>query len=244
MKITVCIPMYNEISTAADTSAQLIEALEDFCGKSGDTYELIFSDDGSVDGCADAVRQDIPTPNGSVRIVKGEVNMGKGAAVRRAALASTGDVVMYTDCDLAYGTAVIGEAVDLMKREDCDIVAGSRAIHPEGYAGYTFIRKLASKVYVKVLTTFAGFRLSDSQCGFKVFRGELARKIFALAETNGWAFDFELFLLAKREGAKVRELPVKIINHRESRISVLRDSVRMLREIARIKKRVSAIGKK
>ena len=244
MKITVCIPMYNEIGTAADTSKQLICALEDFCSESGDTYELIFSDDGSADGCADAVRLDLPTPNGEVRIVKGEVNMGKGAAVRRAALASTGDIVMYTDCDLAYGTDVIGEAVKIMKSESCDIVAGSRAIHPEGYAGYTFIRRLASKVYVKVLTTFAGFRLSDSQCGFKVFRGELAKKIFSLAETNGWAFDFELFLLAKREGAIVREMPVTIINHRESRISVLRDSVKMLREIARIKKRVKKLDKK
>ena len=236
--------MYNEISTAADTSEQLIFALEEFCKSSGDTYELIFSDDGSVDGCLDAVRCDISTPHGEVRKVRGEVNMGKGAAVRRAALAATGDVVMYTDCDLAYGTGVIGEAVEIMRSESCDIVAGSRAIHPEGYAGYTFIRRLASKVYVKVLTTFAGFRLSDSQCGFKVFRGNLAKKIFSLAETNGWAFDFELFLLAKREGAAVREMPVKIINHRESRISVLRDSVRMLREIARIKKRVSSLDKK
>lgn len=244
MKISVCIPMYNEISTAADTSEQLIFALEEFCKSSGDTYELIFSDDGSVDGCLDAVRCDISTPHGEVRKVRGEVNMGKGAAVRRAALAATGDVVMYTDCDLAYGTGVIGEAVEIMRSESCDIVAGSRAIHPEGYAGYTFIRRLASKVYVKVLTTFAGFRLSDSQCGFKVFRGNLAKKIFSLAETNGWAFDFELFLLAKREGAVVREMPVKIINHRESRISVLRDSVRMLREIARIKKRVSSLDKK
>ena len=236
--------MYNEISTVADTSEQLINALESFCKETDDTYELIFSDDGSADGCADAVRLDLPTPNGEVRIVKGEVNMGKGAAVRRAVLASTGDIVMYTDCDLAYGTAVIGEAVEVMKKENCDIVAGSRAIHPEGYAGYTFIRRLASKIYVKVLTTFAGFRLSDSQCGFKVFSGSLAKKIFSLAETNGWAFDFELFLLAKREGAKVRELPVKIINHRESRISVIRDSVRMLREIARIKKRVKKLDKK
>lgn len=244
MKITVCIPMYNEISTAADTSEQLIASLEKFCSKSGDTYELIFSDDGSVDGCLQAVRSDIPTPCGTLRLVRGDVNMGKGAAVRRAALAATGDIVMYTDCDLAYGTDVIGEAVEVMKNESCGIVAGSRAIHPEGYAGYTFIRKLASKIYVKVLTTFAGFRLSDSQCGFKVFRGELARKIFSLAETNGWAFDFELFLLAKREGATIRELPVKIINHRESRISVLKDSVRMLREIARIKKRVASLDKK
>lgn len=244
MKISVLIPMYNEITTAADTSRQLIESLESFCEKSGDSYEIIFSDDGSSDGCRDAVRRDIPTPHGEVRVVVSEENHGKGSAVRRAALASSGDIVLYTDCDLAYGTDVIGEAVELMRRENCDIVAGSRAIHPDGYAGYTFIRRLASKVYVLVLTTFAGFRLSDSQCGLKAFRGPLAKRIFSLAETDGWAFDFELFLLAKREGARVCELPVKVINHRESRISVLSDSVRMLRELSRIKKRVAALDKK
>ncbi len=244
MKISVLIPMYNEITTVADTSRQLIESLESFCEKSGDSYEIIFSDDGSSDGCRDAVRRDIPTTHGEVRVVVSEENHGKGSAVRRAALASSGDIVLYTDCDLAYGTDVIGEAVELMRRENCDIVAGSRAIHPDGYAGYTFIRRLASKVYVLVLTTFAGFRLSDSQCGLKAFRGSLAKRIFSLAETDGWAFDFELFLLAKREGARVCELPVKVINHRESRISVLSDSVRMLRELSRIKKRVAALDKK
>lgn len=243
MKISVCIPMYNEITTVADTERQLVDALEIFCESSGDSYELIFSDDGSTDGCREAISYDIPTPHGEVKCVGDRENHGKGAAVRRAALASDGDIVIYTDCDLAYGTQVIGEAVELMRRENCDIVAGSRAIHPDGYAGYTFIRKLASKAYVKVLTTFAGFRLSDSQCGLKAFRGTLAKKIFSLAETDGWAFDFELFMLAKREGARVCELPVTIINHRESRISVLRDSFRMLRELAKIKKRVAALDR-
>lgn len=244
MKISVLIPMYNELTTVGETSRLLIEFLESFCEKSGDSYELIFSDDGSSDGCRDVVRRDIATPHGELRVVVSEANHGKGAAVRRAALESSGDVVLYTDCDLAYGTDAIGEAVELMRREGCGIVAGSRAIHPDGYAGYTFIRKLASKVYVLVLTTFAGFRLSDSQCGLKAFEGSLARKIFSLAQTDGWAFDFELFLLAKREGARVCELPVKVINHRESRISVFSDSLRMLREIARIKKRVAALDKK
>ncbi len=243
MKISVCIPMYNEITTVADTERSLIDELESFCGKSGDSYEIIFSDDGSTDGCRDAISFDSPTEHGTVRCVGDPENHGKGAAVRRAALAAEGDIILYTDCDLAYGTAVIGEAVELMRREKCDIVAGSRAIHPDGYAGYTFIRKLASKAYVKVLTTFAGFRLSDSQCGLKAFSAPLARRIFSLAETDGWAFDFELFMLAKREGARVCELPVTIINHRESRISVFRDSFRMLRELARIKKRVASLDR-
>ena len=235
--------MYNEITTAADTSETLTREMEAFCAESGDTYEVIFSDDGSNDGCIDAVRDDLPLIHGEIVKVRSDINMGKGAAVRRAVLASTGDIVMYTDCDLAYGTAIIPEAATVMKKNGYELLAGSRAIHPEGYEGYTFIRKLTSKAYLTVLTLFAGFKLSDSQCGFKLFRGDFARRIFSLAETNGWAFDFELFMLAKRENAKIGEYPVKVVNHRESRISVLRDSVKMLRELRRIKKRVASLDK-
>ena len=234
MKISICIPMYNEITTAADTSEALTREMEAFCAESGDTYEIIFSDDGSKDGCIDAVRGDLTLDHGEIVKVKSDVNMGKGAAVRRAALASTGDIVMYTDCDLAYGTAIIPEAVKYMRENGFDLLAGSRAIHPEGYEGYTFIRKLTSKTYLAVLTLFAGFKL---------FEGKLARRIFSLAETNGWAFDFELFMLANREAARIGDFPVKVVNHRESRISVLRDSIKMLRELRRIKKRVASLDK-
>ena len=243
MKISICIPMYNEISTAKDTCETLTREMEAFCAESGDTYEVIFSDDGSKDGCFEAVPVDLPLSHGEVIRIRSEVNYGKGAAVRLAALASTGDIVMYTDCDLAYGTEIIPAAIHEMKTSNYGMLAGSRAIHPEGYEGYTFIRKVTSKTYLAVLTLFAGFKLSDSQCGFKLFRGDLAKRIFSLAETNGWAFDFELFMLAKREGAKMGEFPVKIVNHRESRISVLRDSVKMLRELMRIKKRISSLDK-
>ena len=105
------------------------------------------------------------------------------------------------------------------------------------------MRRLASKMYLKTLSIFAGFKMSDSQCGLKFFTRDLAHKIFSLAETNGWAFDFELFLLAKREKATIAELPVCIVNHRISRISVMRDSVRMLKEVCKIKKRVASLDR-
>jgi dolichyl-phosphate beta-glucosyltransferase len=124
---------------------------------------------------------------------------------------------------------------------DVQMLVGSRAIHPRGYEGYTLIRKITSKTYIRVLSLLTGLKTTDSQCGFKMFTRDTARSIFSLAETNGWAFDLELFLLAKREDAVIAEMPVSIVNHRESRISVLRDSPRMLREILRIKKRVKAL---
>ncbi|MGN1128023.1 MAG: hypothetical protein ACI4T6_03605, partial [Candidatus Flemingiibacterium sp.] len=136
------------------------------------------------------------------------------------------------------GLDVVKRAVDIFEiSPETDIVIGSRNLSSDGYEGYTFIRKLASKTYIKCLALAAGFRLSDSQCGFKCFRHETAQKIFSTCEVDGFAFDFEVLIKAKNLGTKITEMPVKVINHRASKVNVLRDSFRMLRDIRRIKKR-------
>ncbi len=237
--------MYNEISSVALTAEELVRVMDAYCEANGDTYELIFSDDGSRDGTFGAVpkAESLGAVHGTIMALRTDVNYGKGAAVRRAVLVSTGNLVMYTDCDLAYGSAAICEAVDIMKKEKPLMLAGSRAIHPEGYENYTPSRKFASKVYIRILNLITGLKVTDSQCGFKMFDGGLARRIFALAETDGWAFDLELFLLAKRDNASIREMPVKIVNHRESRINLISDSIKMLGEIFRIKNRVNSLDR-
>jgi len=241
MKISVCIPMYNEEKIAADTARTLWQAMDQLRRENGWAFEILFSDDGSRDACARRVRETADAENlDGIRVVGYETNRGKGAAVREAVLASVGDIVLYTDCDLAYGTDVIGEAVARFAPQT-DAVIGSRRLSGDGYEGYTAWRKLASKIYIGVLCTLGGFRLSDSQCGFKAFRGDLARKIFAKCQTNGFAFDFEVLMLAAKCGAHIEEMPVRIINHRESTVHVLRDSVRMLRDLVRIKAHVRKV---
>ena len=245
MKITVCIPMYNESSIVAECVRTLRAACARFAAKSGDEYEIIFCDDGSVDDCADIARREAVSlaadDKVAVRVVGYPDNRGKGSAVRTAFAASTGDIVMYTDCDLAYGTDVIGDAVERLKASGDDILIGSRNVSADGYEGYTFLRKLASKTYIAVLNLFAGFKLSDSQCGFKLFRGEIGRRIFSLCETDGFAFDQEALMIATRMGLSIGEYPVKIVNHRESKVHVLRDTFRMLGDLRRIKKRVKKL---
>lgn len=245
MKISICIPMYNEILTVGSTAEALKNEMERYCRESKNECEIIFSCDGSTDGSYDAVPIGIygdklfPV---EIKRVRSEINQGKGAAVRRAVAASTGDIVMYTDCDLAYGTAPIPEAIKTLISEDCDILLGSRRIHPDGYKGYTAMRKAASKIYISILTAFAGFKLSDSQCGFKVFRGDCARSLFADCSCDGWAFDFEALALAEKKRCVLREFPVSIVNHRESRVNIVRDSLKMISEILRIKKRIKKYG--
>ena len=154
-------------------------------------------------------------------------------------LESCGDVVMFTDADLAYGCDVIGRIYRIFKEnENTDIVIGSRNIAKDGYEGYTLTRKLASKAYIKVLCIAGGLKLSDSQTGCKAFSGKAAKDIFSRCTVNGFAFDFEAILWAQKLGYKFTEMPVKVINHRESKVRLIRDTFRMLRDLRKMKKRI------
>ena len=105
------------------------------------------------------------------------------------------------------------------------------------------MRKIASKTYIRFLCLMGGFRLSDSQCGCKAFTQRAAKEIFSRCETDGFAFDFEALMWADQLGYRIKELPVRIINHRESKIRLMRDSMKMLGDLRRIKKRVRRAAK-
>ena len=232
MRISLVVPMYNESSIIADTAKVLDKYMSEHFG---DDYEIIFADDGSRDGSASIVNELGLT---NVRVVGYSQNQGKGCAVRCGVLASNGDVVLFTDADLAYGVDVIEEAVKILEKGEYPVLVASRAKHRDGYEGYTPIRKLASKTYIKVLNLFGGIKISDAQCGFKGFKGDIAREIFSLCQTNNFAFDLEVILWAQKMKHKIYEMPAKIINHRESKVNVLKDAVRMSKEIFVIKRNI------
>ena len=198
---------------------------------------MIFVNDGSTDGSPETVRE-ASEKDSRIRLCGYETNMGKGHAVRTGVLAATGDLILFTDCDNAYGTEILEKMVGIFSENDADIVVGSRNLSKDGYEGYTFLRKIMSKTYIKVIAIAAGFKLSDSQCGIKGFHREIAHKIFRNCEVNRFAFDLEVLMIAGKLNAKIAEMPVKIINHRESTVHIVRDSVRMLRDVRRMKKRI------
>ena len=235
-KITLIIPMYNEIGIIRDTAS----TLNGYMSSTFDDYEIIFSDDGSKDGSAKIV-SDLDLPN--VRVVGYEQNHGKGCAIRNGMLAAKGEIVMFTDADLAYGTDVIKRAYDMLKDADANMLIGSRNLSADGYEGYTFIRKIMSKIYIKVLCIAGGFKLSDSQCGCKAYKGEAVKKIFERCKVDGFAFDFESILWAQKFGYNIVEMPVKIINHRESTVNVVKDTFKMLGDLRKMKKRIKKESK-
>ena len=231
-KLSVIIPMYNELNNAPKSAVILNEYLTD---KLGGDFEIIFCDDGSHDGCAKAV-EDLNLPN--VRVIGYEKNRGKGAAVRYGIKNSNADIVVYTDCDLAYGCENIYSIYKTVENSGANIVIGSRNLSKDGYEGYTLLRKLMSKLYLKLVSFVSGFKYTDSQCGIKAMTQESAKTIFGYCTIDGFAFDLEVLILADKLKMVVKEMPVRIINHRqsESKVHPISDALKMLSDLRKIKK--------
>ena len=233
MKLSVVIPMYNESANALGCFERLSKYLEN----NFENYEVIFVNDGSRDGTEKIIE---PLCSEKIKLVSYEQNRGKGFAVKSGITAASGDIVMYTDCDLAYGVDVIKSAYSEFVRTMPDILAGSRVLGDGGYGEYSAVRKIASRAFLHLVRLISGLKVSDTQCGFKLIRGDKAKKLFDEITSFGFAFDFEILFLAKKYGMTTVEFPVKIVNHVEavSKVNIVKDSFRMLREVIRIKKSI------
>ncbi len=239
IRLSVLIPMYNEEKIAADTALTLSRFLDGLIPDQ--SYEIVFSNDGSRDRCAESVEA-LALPR--VRVVGYPDNRGKGSAVREGILLCEGESIVYTDCDLAYGCDAVAAVWQKRLESGADIVIGSRNLKADGYEGYTFFRKFMSKCYIKVIALLAGFRYTDSQCGLKCLSRETARELFSRCTVNGFAFDLEMLILADKYHKKVSEYPVRVINHNESdsKVSPVKDALRMIRDVRQIRKRLRGVS--
>jgi len=227
--------MYNESAIVAQTIKTVHDSLSTLYAEG--EFEVLMVDDGSIDDTV-AIANETAASHPEVRIIGYPKNAGKGAAVRHGMLTAVGEIVLFSDCDLAYGHEIFATFVDKLTSSGADIVIGSRKLDEKGYEGYTFLRKVMSRSFLWFIRRYTGLKYSDSQCGLKCFRREIAQRIFAHVETNGWAFDLEALLLAQKMGLSVAELPARIINHRESRVRPVRDAINMLKSARIIKKKV------
>jgi dolichyl-phosphate beta-glucosyltransferase len=197
-------------------------------------WEVIVVDDGSSDGTAEVARQAAEKENLPIELIRHPKNRGKGAAIRTGVLASTGDPLLVSDTDLS---TPLGEWVKLAERLPTHPVAiGSRAIDEALVRKrQPFYRQFMGKTFNAFVRLIAVSGIHDTQCGFKLFRGHVARDLFSRARIDRFAYDVEILYLARREGLAIAEVPVLWFNSPESKVSVVRDSLRMLRDLARIR---------
>jgi dolichyl-phosphate beta-glucosyltransferase len=231
-RASLVIPAFNERKRIEACLREVAQWRRSMPG--GWDWEVLLVDDGSSDATVPAAAQCADRLALPIRILRHDRNRGKGAAIRTGVLASEGDPVLLSDADLS---TPLSEWVKLAERLPTHPVAiGSRAID-EKLVGrkQPLYRRLLGKggnVLVRLLAV-PGIR--DTQCGFKLFRGDVARELFADARIDGFAFDMEILYLARRRGYAIAEVPVRWFNSPESKVSVLRHAVPTLLDLLRLR---------
>jgi dolichyl-phosphate beta-glucosyltransferase len=197
-------------------------------------WEVLLVDDGSADETRGTAQRVAAEAGLDLQILAHETNRGKGAAIRTGVLASSGDPVLVSDIDLS---TPLTEWVKLAERLPTHPIAiGSRALQRDLVRrNQPLHRRLFGRAGNVLVQIFAVPGIHDTQCGFKLFRGDVARRLFRQARIDRFAYDMEILFLARREGIAIAEVPVLWFNSPDSRVSVVRDSFVTLRDLLRIR---------
>jgi len=229
-KYSIIIPAYNESARLGTT----LDRVLGYVSAQDWDAELVVVNDGSRDGTADMVRRYANSHTG-VRLLENPGNRGKGYSIRNGMLNAWGDVLLFSDADLS---APIEESAKLFSaiESGADIAIGSRWLKPEMQTQrQSLLRQFYGRLFNLVLRLVLGLNFKDTQCGFKAFTRDAAQRIFPLQRIERWGFDPELLYLARRSGFKVREVAVHWAHVEGTRISPLRDGLRMFGEALRIR---------
>ena len=229
--LSVIIPAYNE----AQRLLPQVRSVLDYLRAHYPAFELILVDDGSQDGTAAALQTALANEP-RARLLSYRPNRGKGYAIRAGVQASRGAAVVFLDADMSTPIQEIPEA--LKRLEQADIVIGSRNLpssdiraHPPLY------RRLASELFKWMRYLMVGlWSISDTQCGFKAYRGPVARQLFALARVDRFMFDVEILYLAERAGLRIQEMPVRWTDAAGSTVRFWEGLVNMVRDLWRIRR--------
>ena len=193
--------------------------------------EVVVVDDGSIDGTT-VIADQIAAADPRVRVVRTTRNHGKGYAVRTGIQASLGEVVVFTDADGSYGPEQLERVVAARARPRGAL--GPRLGSPAG-AGSP-LRRLASRVFNRVMRLLLGLPFHDTQCGLKGFRRGAAEATFRRARVDGFAFDAEALWIARRLGIEVVEVPVRAEERQGSKVRLGGDALRMVADVWRVRR--------
>jgi len=228
--ISIIIPAYNESARIGNALSEVLR-----CVQERDWHaEIVVVNDGSTDRTA-AIVEEFAQIHPEVRLMDNQKNRGKGYSVRHGMLHAVGEILMFTDADLSAPMKEAERLFDAL-RQGADIAIGSRwldrtrqTVHQPLY------RRFFGRCFNAITRLVMGLPFKDTQCGFKAFRRPVAQTIFQLQRIERWGFDPELLFIALKRGYKIREVPVTWGHDERSRLSYLKDGVKMLEEIAYIR---------
>ena len=228
--ISVVIPCFNESLTIYKN----IEKIKDYLETRFSRYEIIAVNDGSVDDTREELerlRNDC-----GIFIINKKKNEGKGRAVRDGVAASQFDFVLFLDADLAIPIEELAKFMDEAE-SGMDMVIASRFVPGlKIIKPVLWYRKIMERTFRVIrMVIINNYQVKDTQCGFKLFQGKCARKVFPLLSIERFAFDAEIVFIARKLNFKIKELPISLQNPERSSIRIFRDSLNMLIDLLKIR---------
>ena len=222
--LSVVIPAHNEAERIGPTVERVLAYLR---GR-GHSYEVVVVDDVSRDATAEVVAH-FQSRDPRLRLLQRIGPPGKGAAVQAGMLAAGGQRVLFSDADLSTPIEESEKLLAAVEQEGYDIAIGSRGLPDSDLrVRQPWYRETMGRIFNLMVRAVALRRFKDTQCGFKLFRAEVARELFVRQTIEGFAFDVEILYIALKRGLRIKEVPVTWINSPRSTVDPVRDSLRMM----------------
>ena len=228
--ISIIIPAYNEAKRIVPT----VKVVDHYLKDSGKSYEIIVVDDGSHDDTF-SVLSDLSRHHKDLIIKRNEINRGKGCAVRNGVLSSNGKLILVSDADLSTPIEEVEKLLIWISR-GFDITIGSRALKgSEIVVRQHRHREWMGRIFNILVRLFVLRGFKDTQCGFKIFKGDAARDVFKRSRIDGFSFDVEILYIARKLNYKIKEVSVRWANSNDSKVSIIKEPIKMIMELFRIR---------
>jgi dolichyl-phosphate beta-glucosyltransferase len=234
MELSIVIPAFNEAERISDSLTRIFKYLD----SAGISAEVLVVDDGSRDETAERVAEF--KEGDRLRFIRLDANQGKGAAVRAGVMEASGDYILMSDADLSTPIQELEKLLPHVKGE-YDIAVGSRQIEgAELVKRQGIFRQAAGLVFGALTRLIVNTGVIDTQCGFKCFRADAAKTIFAKTIIKGYCFDIEVLAKARLWKMKVIEVPVRWEDKPGSKVNMLKDLPEVIREVWTIRRNLSS----
>jgi glycosyltransferase involved in cell wall biosynthesis len=225
--LSIIIPAHNEENRLPRTLEQVFA----FLSTQPYAAEVLIVENGSNDHTLE-IAQSFARQKGNLHVLQ-ETQLGKGNAVRRGMLDARGEYRFICDADLSMPIEELAKFIP-SALTDFDIAIGSREAPGAVRYNEPPYRHLGGRGINFIIQMFILPGLNDTQCGFKCFRAETAKALFSLQRIMGWSFDIEILYLARRKHLRVKEIPIHWYYRSDSKVSAIRDAIRMIGDIFRI----------
>lgn len=238
-EISIIIAAYNEESRLPAS----LNKINGYLTARNILAEIIVVDDGSSDGTAASVKvlaDSIP----GLRLIRYNKNSGKGYALRTGVLASQGQLVLLSDADLSTPIEELDTLMKFIVEDTFHVAIGSRALALSRIEeSQPWWRQGMGKIFNRIVKLLVIDDFSDTQCGFKLFSGDTARRLFGEARIDRFAYDVEILALAKKNSYRIAEVPITWLNSPGSKVDPVKDSLQMLKDLCKIRWSVGAVKK-